>query len=389
VKVLIIKNVNIFKEHIGFEVGDINIEKEWIVDNIDSETEVLDGKGLYAVPGLIDMHQHGCNGCDFCDGSMEAFHTIAKYQASNGITSVCATTMTLEETELTNILHEFSLYLDDLDKNEEKKYEGANLCGIYLEGPFISKNKKGAQNSTYIKKPDVEMYHRLQKVSGNRIKVVTVAPEMEGAMEFIDELKGDAKDPVVVSIAHTEATYEQALNALQKGATQVTHLYNAMPPLSHREPGVIGAALDAKDCYVELICDGIHIHPSVIRSTFRMFGEDKIILISDSMMATGLSDGVYSLGKQEVKVAGRTAQIASSGAIAGSVTNLMDCVRFLVKNVGISLDIAIQCASVNPAKALGMDDQYGSIEHGKVANIVLLDQDLNLHGVILRGRVFK
>lgn len=386
---MIIKNVNIYKEHVGFEIGDIYTEKEWIVKSIVSESEVIDGKGLYAVPGLIDVHQHGCNGYDFCDGSQEAFRAIAKYQASNGITTVCPTTMTLEEAELTNILHEFSLYQAELDREEEKKCQGANFSGIYLEGPFISKNKKGAQNSTYIKKPDVEMYHRLQKVSGNKIKVVTVAPEMEGAIEFIEELKEHAKDPVVISIAHTEANYEQALIALQKGARQVTHLYNAMPPLSHREPGVIGAALDSKDCYVELIGDGIHIHPSVIRATFRMFGEDKIILISDSMMATGLSDGVYSLGRQEVKVTGRTAQITASGAIAGSVTNLMDCVRFLVHNVGIPLEKAIQCASVNPAKALGIDDLYGSITPGKIANIVLLDQDLNLHGVILRGRVFQ
>lgn len=368
---MVVKNATIYDESCGFQVGDIYIEQELITDGISKDQIEIDASGLYAVPGLIDLHLHGCNGYDFCDGSTIAFEQMALYEAQNGVTTICPATMTLDEDEFASILRAFSSYRGDL---------GAEICGIYMEGPYISQYKKGAQNSTYIRKPDVSMFRKLQAISGNKIKVVTVAPEVEGAIEFIEKLN----DEVTISIAHTEADYAQSLMALQAGAKQITHLYNAMPPLNHREPGVIGAALDMTDCYVELICDGVHIHPSVIRATLKMF-HDRVILISDSMMAAGLSDGIYSLGKQEVRVSGKIASLTKTNAIAGSVSNLMDCVRYLVKEVGIPLEKAIQYASVNPAKALGIYPQCGSITPGKNANIVLLDQELKIKMVILRG----
>lgn len=373
---MILKNATIYDEKLGFRVDDIYIEQNLITDQVSSDLCEIDATGLYAVPGLVDLHLHGCNGYDFCDGRKEAIEEMARYEARNGVTTICPATMTLEEDEIENILRQFSGY---------EAGEGADICGIYMEGPFISQYKKGAQNSSFIRKPDVSMFRRLQEISGNKIKVVTIAPEIEGALEFIKMLK----DEVTISIAHTEANYEQTLKALQSGAKQITHLYNAMPPMNHREPGVIGAALDNKGCYVELICDGVHLHPSVIRATLRMLEEDKIILISDSMMATGLNDGIYTLGKQEVKVTGRFAYLADTNTIAGSVTNLMDCIRYLVKEVGISLDQAIRYATVNPAKALGIFDRYGSISYGKVANIVLLDQNLNIKTVVVRGGIYK
>ena len=370
---MIIKNAKVYKENNTFEVQDIYIENELITGEEASNDEVIDATGLYAIPGLTDIHFHGCVGHDFCDGTQKAIEEIAKYQANNGVTTICPATMTLGEDTLLKIAKVAATY--------ENK-DGAILTGINMEGPYVSVEKKGAQNPAYIRKPDIEMYRRIQKESGDLIKLVAIAPEEEGAMEFISELK----DEVILSLAHTTADYDTAYEALSKGANHITHLYNAMPPFSHREPGVVGAACDKPECMVELICDGIHIHPSVIRATFKMFGDDRIILISDSMMATGMPDGEYSLGGQAVKVADHKATLVTDGAIAGSATNLMDCMRNIVKNMGIPLETAVKCAAVNPAKSIGIYDKYGSIMPGKVANIVLLDKDLNIKSVILKGK---
>lgn len=389
---MIIKNAQVFGEDNRFARRDIYIKDEVIAedkseDKIDDKTEdkiedkpedkyILDATGLYAIPGLTDIHFHGCVGYDFCDGSQEAMNEIAKYQLKNGITTICPASMSLGDETLAGIFGAAAQY-DNKD--------GAILCGINMEGPFIATIKKGAQNSKYIIKPDVDMFRQMQEKSGNLIKMVTIAPEIEGAENFIKELK----DEVVLSIAHTNADYDTTLKALAIGASHLTHLYNAMPPFSHRAPGVIGAAFDTPDCRVELICDGIHVHPSVIRATFQMFGDDRIVLISDSMMATGMADGEYSLGGQEVKVSGKLATLVSDGAIAGSVTNLMDCIRNLVHVVGIPLESAVKCAAVNPVKAIRLFDQFGSITPGKLANIVLLDKELNIKYVILKGSILK
>jgi len=250
-----------------------------------------------------------------------------------------------------------------------------------MEGPYLSEKKKGAQNAAYLHKPDLEMFERLDNLSGNKFKIVSIAPEVEGAMELITALK----DRVVLSLAHTTADYDTATEAFSRGARHVTHLYNAMPPFHHRDPGVIGAAYDAMDSTVELIVDGIHLHPSVVRATLEMFGEDRVVFVSDSMMATGLPDGTYALGGQEVNVSGKKATLIADGAIAGSATNLMDCVKNAVKNVGIPLTTAIKAAAVNPAKRIGIYDEYGSITPGKIANIVLLDTDLNVKAVFIKG----
>ena len=204
---------------------------------------------------------------------------------------------------------------------------------------------------------------------------------MEGSEEFIRELHNE----VVISIGHTAADYGCAAEAMKEGALHVTHLYNAMNPMGHREPGVIGAAADNQDCMVELIGDGIHIHPSVVRATFQMMGADRMILISDSMRATGMPDGQYTLGGLDVKVVGRLATLVSDGAIAGSATNLMDCMRTVVKKMELPLETAVACATINPARSLGVEEQYGSLEAGKKAHVVLLDQDLELKAVIKDG----
>lgn len=368
---MIIKNALVFGKDNKFNLEDIHIKGEFLADSF-SDKDIIDATGLYAIPGLTDIHFHGCLDNDFCDGTYEAINKIAKYQSENGVTTICPATMTLAEDELTRIVKAAASY---------DNKEGAILCGINMEGPYMSLEKKGAQNPKYIKEPNLKLYKNLQEESGGLIKLVAIAPEESGAMEFIKELK----DQVRVSIAHTTANYNVTVKAFESGARQVTHLYNAMPPFNHRDPGVIGAAFDNENVYVELITDGLHIHPSVVRATLKMFGDDRVIIISDCMRATGMPDGMYSLGGQPVKKTGNKASLVD-GTIAGSVTNLMDCVRIAVKDMGIPLESAIKCAAVNSAKSIGIFDYYGSIEAGKVANLVLLDKDLNIVRVILRGK---
>lgn len=375
---MIIKNASVFTEEGKFVKQDIYMKgAQFVSTEAEADAdEIIDAQDCFAVPGLTDIHFHGCVGYDFCDGTEEAITKIAEYEASVGVTSIVPTTMTLEEEVLKGVCETAAAY-----RKTNKNEKAADLCGINMEGPFVAESKKGAQNSAYIRKPDEGMYDRLNEASGNMIKLVAIAPEVEGAMEFIQRKKGE----VVLSTAHTAADYDTAMEAFEKGCTHVTHLYNAMNPYTHRAPGLIGAAADA-GAEVELICDGVHVHPSVVRNTFKMFGEDNVILISDSMMATGLEDGNYSLGGQAVKVVGNRATLAD-GTIAGSATNLMDCVRTAVQKMRIPLETAIKCAAVNPAKSVGIYDEYGSITPGKTANIVLLKKgDLALDSVILRGK---
>jgi len=366
-----IENIKVFGEDCQFHMSELYINGADIADRF-SDDVVIDGEDCYAIPGLIDIHFHGCIGHDFCEGTEEAIQIIADYELSEGITSICPATMTLAEEILSKVC---------IAAKAHENREGAILCGINMEGPFISLAKKGAQNSDFIKKPDAAMFYRLHKLSGEMVRLVALACEEEGAMEFIDEVKND----VSVSLAHTTTDYDTAMTAFSHGAKQVTHLYNAMQPFSHRAPGLVGAACDTEDCMVEIICDGIHIHPCVIRTTFKMFGDDRICLISDSMMATGMPDGNYSLGGQPVKVKGNYATL-SDGTIAGSATNLMDCMRTAV-SFGIPLESAVKCATMNPAKAIGVFHKYGGLSIGKTANILLLDKDLNIKQIILRGKL--
>lgn len=374
---MIIKNVKVFQEDGKFVSGEVYINGEEFGDVASAnDNEVIDGNGCFAIPGLTDVHFHGCVGYDFCDGNEEAISAMAEYELQNGITAIAPATMTLSEEMLMKIAKAAS---------ELQNGKGADLVGINMEGPFISMEKKGAQNPNYIHKPDVDMFRKLQKTSGNLFKLCAIAPEQDGAMEFIKELK----DEVGLCVAHTTADYDTAKAAFEAGARQVTHLFNAMPPFTHRAPGVIGAACDNEKVRVEMICDGVHLHPSVIRTAFKMFGDDRIVMISDTMMATGKPDGTYALGGQEVTVRGNVATLTEGGAIAGSVTNLMNCVRYAVKEAGIPLESAIKCAAINSAKAIGTYDKYGSISKGKYANLVLLDKDLAITKVIKRGKEVK
>ena len=391
---MLIKNVKVYTEDWRFEEGEIVIrdgifervnfktdkeKAEENVENVPDEAEdvIVDGEGCFAIPGLIDLHFHGCMGDDFCDGTKEAIKRIAAYEASIGVTAIAPATMTLPVEELVDILKVAAEY-----KKEATK--GADLIGINMEGPFISPAKKGAQDERNIIPCDAEVCRRFLDASEGLVKFVGIAPEeSEKSIEFIEQMK----DKVNISLAHTNADYDTAKAAFDAGANHAVHLYNAMPSFTHRAPGVVGAVADCEHVMAEIICDGVHIHPAAVRVTFRMMGEERMILISDSMRATGMPDGQYTLGGLDVNVVGNRATLVSDGALAGSATNLMDCMRTAVKKMGIPFETAVACATMNPAKSLGEYENYGSITEGKKANVVLLDDELNLKMVIKDGEM--
>ena len=398
---MIINNVKVFTEEKVFEDGVIFVKDgvfekiiigQSISEDRQNNAEIVDGQGCYAIPGLIDIHFQGCMGDDFCDGTKEAIARIAEYEASVGVTAVAPATMTLPVEELEQILKvaaeyrtEVSESTADVKQDEENetpadnRHKRADLIGINMEGPFISPVKKGAQDERNIIPCDPDICQRFLDASEGLVKFVGIAPEeSEKSVEFIQEMK----DKVNISLAHTNADYDTAKAAFDAGANHAVHLYNAMPAFTHRAPGVIGAVSDSDHVMTEIICDGVHIHPSVVRAAFKMMGADRMILISDSMRATGMPDGQYTLGGLAVNVVGNRATLVSDGALAGSATNLLDCMRTAVKEMGIPLETAVACATVNPAKSVGEYERYGSISEGKKANVVLLDENLDLKMVV-------
>ena len=374
---MIIKNALIYTPQHRFEPGTLTIRGGRItaLDVPLPDEEVIDATGLLALPGLVDLHFHGAMGHDFCDGDEDGLQAIADYEAQHGVLAICPATMTYPEEKLNGIMDAAKAHRND---------RGADLVGINMEGPFISPHKVGAQNPAYVMGGDTEMFRRLQQRSGNLIKLVDVAPEEDGNLDFIRTVK----DEVRVGVAHTCADYDTARKGFQCGACQVTHLYNAMPGIAHRAPGPVIAALEY-GAHVELIADGVHIHPAMVRFTFRTFGAGRVILISDSMMATGLTDGDYSLGGQAVTVQGNRAVLTEKPeTVAGSVTNLYDCMRTAI-SMGISAEDAVLAATENPAKALGIEKDYGTLRPGSWGNVVLADEMLAIRHVIRRGELIK
>ncbi len=341
-------------------VTDITVEDGKFLSLEKTPNDGLDlcGKRVYA--GLIDIHTHGCMGADTMDGELE---NMPSYYAKEGVTSYLPTTMTASMDALKKIT--------DTDTS---KLKGAKVLGFHLEGPFIADKFKGAQNGKYIQNPNLEEFNKLKNV-----KMVTIAPELDGSMEFIKNCN------CCVSLGHTGADYETALAAIDAGAACLTHTFNAMPPLHHRSPSVIGAASD-RNIYAQVICDGLHIHSSAIRILYKIFGADRMVLISDSMRATGLSDGKYDLGGQEVTVKNNSARL-SDGTLAGSISTLLNCVRCAVK-FGICEKDAFKMASETPANLLG-EKNLGKIEVGCDADFIVLDGELNILKTVINGKIFE
>lgn len=373
---MIIRNAKVFSDGCRFVEKDLVIRDGRVVFGAAPlpEEEVLDAQGAYALPGLVDIHFHGAVGHDFCDADEAGLQAIADFEASKGVLAICPATMTFDEEILNGIMDVAAAH-----KNER----GADLVGINMEGPYISPNKVGAQNPKYVMGADAGMFRRLQERCGGLIKLVDIAPEVEGNLDFIRDCHNETR----ISIAHTCADYDTAKAAFAAGASHMTHLYNAMPGITHRDPGPIIAALE-EGAEVELITDGVHIHPAMVRFTFNTFGDDHVILIADSMMACGLPDGEYSLGGQAVTVRGPRATLTEHpGTIAGSATCLYDCMKHAVLDMGVPLASAVRAASLNPARSIGIDADYGSLEAGRWGNVILADEQLNILKVIRKGEV--
>lgn len=366
-----IENAKIFLNG-AFVEGGIEFDEKIIALGA-GVTGGLDGEGCYIIPGLIDVHTHAACGEDCSDGIPEGMPVMARHYAAQGVTSWCPTTMTLKEPVLTKAMEVIRNYAENPD------LKGAKVAGIHLEGPFLSYAKRGAQAAENLHAPDAAMFHRLNAASGGRVKLITVAPEEPSAMEFIAEVS----KVCTVSLGHTSADYDTAMAAYAAGASHATHLYNGMPSLLHRAPGVIGAALDA-GATVELITDGLHIDPAVVRLTDKLFG-DKLVLISDSLRCAGMPDGDYELGGQPITMKDGKATLTGTDTLAGSSIHLMDGVRRAV-SFGVKLEDAITAATLTPAKAIRMDGEIGSLEPGKWADLVVLDEELNVKAVYINGR---
>ncbi|MVB10146.1 N-acetylglucosamine-6-phosphate deacetylase [Caprobacter fermentans] len=372
---MLLKNAEVFNQDFDLVQTDLSIHEDRIAEIAPclSGEETVDLSGCIVAPGFVDIHIHGCAGADTCDGTRGAIETMAKHLITKGVTSFCPTTMTVAMTQIRSAL---SVVRDCM----EHPVEGARVCGVNMEGPYISAHRKGAQDESYVRTPDWREFEELFRDCGGIIKLVDIAPEQENADDFIEH----AAKLCTVSMAHTDADYDRAKAAFEQGITHVTHLYNAMTGLNHRTPGAVGAVFDNSDVKAEIICDGVHIHPAVLRLSFRLLGEDRTVIVSDSLRAAGLADGLYDLGGQQVFVKDGRARLAD-GTIAGSTTNLLDEIRNLVR-FGLPLRRIIKSATINPAAAIGMDDRIGSIKTGKSADLVVLNRDFTIRKVMVGGK---
>ena len=379
---IIIKNGTVFGPDGTLKPMDLVLENEIITEvvlagglspTLYKNASVIDASGCIVCPGFVDIHLHGAMGADFSDGTAEGNHKIGEYLAQHGITSFLGTSMALSEAELSHIFQLASGQVNKLFPRE------ATLRGIHMEGPFFSKEKKGGQNEDFIINPDLPTFQRLWETSASTIRFVDIAPELLGSMDFIRE----AIDFCPVSLAHTTADYDTAHLAFEMGASHVTHLFNAMSPLDHRKPGVVVAAVESA-ATVEIICDGVHLHPAIVRLAFRLFGKNRVCIVSDSMRACGMKDGAYLLGGQQVHVNGGVATL-SNGTLAGSTTNVAEGFRRAV-SFGVPIEDALQAVTATPAKSAGIFDQVGSIEVGKQADILLLDEHLQPRLIFIGGK---
>ena len=339
------------------------------------EAEGTDLGGLYVVPGFIDVHNHGNSGKDFSDGDDEGLKTLARYLAKNGVTSFAPASVTLPESQLKTAYESAARFAKTAPAG------CAVLRGIHMEGPFFSEKKKGAQNGAYLQNPNYEMFLRLNEAAEGLIKIADVAPELPGAIEYIEKVSKIC----AVSIAHTDANYDQSKAAIAAGVTHITHLFNAMPSFLHRAPGVVGAAAESPWVIAELICDGQHVHESVVRAAFSMFGADRLCLISDALSCCGMPKGEYELGGQKIILDGTVARLKDApDTLAGSANNLFGIFR-LALSFGIPAEAAVRMASETPARALGVADEVGSITNGKRADFLVLNGDFSLKTVYLAG----
>lgn len=357
-----------------FVRGGFSVENGWfahVLEDVPGPAEDLDG--ALVIPGLVDIHVHGCAGADFSDGDYAGLVRMARYLARRGVTSFAPASMTLPYDALDKAFHAAARL------RREGLADGARLMGIQMEGPFLSREKRGSQNPAYLRLPDWDRFLRLYDAAEGLLRIVDVAPELPGAVEFTRR----ASEKCRVSVAHTAAGYDQAAAVFDAGATHLTHLFNAMSGIHHRHPGPIGAASERENVTAELICDGIHVHPSAVRMAFRLF-PGRICLISDALRCCGMADGSYSLGGQEILLSGGVARL-TGGAIAGSAADLYQCMRRAV-SFGIPREQAVWAATALPARVIGRESETGAIADGRAADFVICGGELEPEAVYLGGK---
>ena len=342
-----------------------------VLEDVPGPAEDLDG--ALVIPGLVDIHVHGCAGADFSDGDYAGLVRMARYLARRGVTSFAPASMTLPYDALDKAFHAAARL------HREGLADGARLMGIQMEEPFLSREKRGSQNPAYLRLPDWDRFLRLYDAAEGLLRIVDVAPELPGAVEFTRR----ASEKCRVSVAHTAAGYDQAAAVFDAGATHLTHLFNAMSGIHHRHPGPIGAASERENVTAELICDGIHVHPSAVRMAFRLF-PGRICLISDALRCCGMADGSYSLGGQEILLSGGVARL-TGGAIAGSAADLYQCMRRAV-SFGIPREQAVWAATALPARVIGRESETGAIADGRAADFVICGGELEPEAVYLGGK---
>lgn len=335
----------------------------------DGQAEVIDAAGQIVYPGFIDIHIHGGYGADAMDATHEAMDTLSKGLLSEGTTSFLPTTMTESIPRVKKALENIASY----------KGDGAEILGVHLEGPFISEHKVGAQDPQYVIRPSISQINALQAAANHRIKIITIAPEVEGAEAVIESYP-----KIIFSAGHTIASFEQLNNAVDKGLKHITHLYNAATGFSHREPGAFGAAWINDTLKTECIVDGVHSHPAAVKIAYRLKGVHRFMVITDAMRAKGLGDGESELGGQVVNVTGNEARL-NDGTLAGSVLKMNDGLKNFIEFTGESIDNAWRVMSYNQAVALGVDDRIGSLKVGKQADFVVLDEKFNVLSTVKRG----
>jgi N-acetylglucosamine-6-phosphate deacetylase len=336
--------------------------------------EIVDAQGGYIAPGLVDVHMHGSDGVELMDGTVEAMATMGRYLARHGTVAFLPSTVTAMKDKTRAVA---TLVADYSGAEDE-----AEVLGIHLEGPYINERYKGAQYGPAIRRADLDELAELHSILGDRLRLVTLAPEVPGSLQAIAWLK---ERGITVSIGHSDATYEQAMEGFATGITHATHTYNGMRGLHHREPGVLGAILATPDIWAELIADLVHVHPGAIRVMLRSVGADRIVLITDAVQATGLPDGEYVLGDQRIFVQDGAARL-KEGNLAGSTLTLLQAVVNMVREIGVSLPDAFRMASFNPAQSIGLADR-GWIQEGNQADFVILTPGFEVQKTIIAGRI--
>lgn len=375
---MLIKNCNIIYLD-KIELGSVLIEdgkiKEINPQNIPNDLNIIDGNGLYLSPGFIDVHIHGAGGHDTMDGTFYAINEISKTIVKHGTTAFTPTTMTVS-------LEEINKSMISIKEAKENGTDGAIVLGAHLEGPFISPMAIGAQNPNYLIEPTIENFNAMVKNAEDAVVSITIAPEIPGAKELIKIL---SEKGIVCSIGHTKATYEEAIDGIKCGCSHSTHLFNAMTPFTHREPGVVGAIFDT-DITTETISDGIHISYPSLRIAYKQKTSDKVLLVTDAMMACCMPDGMYALGGQDVVVKDGAARLLS-GNLAGSILTLDKAVKNVYENTDMPLYEVVKMATLNPAKHCKISHKKGIIKEGYDADLILFDENINIKNVIVSGKI--